>query len=127
MSSNIADFQSWLRNGSLDVVRPDVCKLGIDAIRKLAAQAETHYVAVAPVVTGGPIATAAGLQVAASIPNFFMLEVPLPQDAKDRAMRKELLSHDMESVKDGFLSLPTGPGLGITLNEDALKRYKLSL
>lgn len=126
MATGLEDFQAWLRNGSLDVVRPDVSFLGIDAIRKLAAHAETHYVAVAPVNTGGPIATAAGLQVAASIPNFFMQEIPLPQDAKDRAMRKELLSQDVESVKAGFLSLPTDPGLGITLNEDAVKRYQIA-
>lgn len=123
--SRLNDFQDWLRDGSIDVVRPDVRRLGMDAIRKLSAHAETHYVALAPVNTGGPIATVAGLHLAASTPNFFIQEIPLPADSKDRAMRGELLSQHVESVESGFLALPEGPGLGITLNEDALKRYEI--
>ena len=125
-ATKLGDFQNWLRAGSLDVVRPEVNQLGIGAIRKLAAHAETHYVAIAPVNSGGPIATAAGIHVAASTPNFFMQEIPIPRDAKDRAMRRELLSENVELVEAGFFALPTGPGLGITLNEDAVKRYEVA-
>lgn len=39
-------------------------------------------------------------------------------------MRTELVAEPIEAVQDGFLSLPTAPGLGITVNESALEKYK---
>jgi L-alanine-DL-glutamate epimerase-like enolase superfamily enzyme len=66
------------------------------------------------------------LQLAASLPNFFIQSVPRPQDDRDRRMRTELVSEPIEAVRDGFLSLPTTPGLGITVNESALEKYKES-
>jgi galactonate dehydratase len=86
--------------------------------------AETYYVAVAPNHDGGPIATAAAIQLAASLPNFFIQSVPTPVDERDRRMRAELVSEPIETVRDGFLSIPNTPGLGITVNEPALEKYK---
>jgi L-alanine-DL-glutamate epimerase-like enolase superfamily enzyme len=39
-------------------------------------------------------------------------------------MRAELVSEPIETVRDGFLSIPNTPGLGITVNEPALEKYK---
>jgi L-alanine-DL-glutamate epimerase-like enolase superfamily enzyme len=39
-------------------------------------------------------------------------------------MRAELVTEPIEAVSDGFLSLPKAPGLGITVNESALEKYK---
>ena len=119
------EFQELLQEDAVDVLRPDVSRQGISGIRRAAALAETYYVAVAPFHRGGPIATAAGLHVAASIPNFFIQEVPTPADERDTRMRRELTSTAVESPRDGFLPLPTQPGLGVTLNEDAVERYRL--
>ena len=55
----------------MDVLQPDVRRWGVTPLRKVAALAETYYVAIAPRHSGGPIATAAALQVAAAIPNFY--------------------------------------------------------
>jgi galactonate dehydratase len=93
-------------------------------VRQVAALAETYYVAVAPNHEGGPIGTAAALQLAASLPNFFIQSVPCPQDERDRRMRADLVAEPIETVRDGFLSLPVKPGLGITVNESALEKYK---
>jgi len=117
-------FQDLLRMDAIDVLRPDIGLHGITQIRKAAALAETYYVAVAPFHRGGPVATAACLQVAASIPNFFVQEVPFPVADQDRRMRAEIVSSPIESVREGYLSLPAGPGLGITLNQDAIQRYR---
>ena len=95
------DFQELLREQVIDVLRPDLAKMSISSIRRAAAIAETYYTAVAPYNIGGRIATAAGLHLAASIPNFYLLDIP-PGTA---------------TIKDGFAVLPTAPGLGIEINE----------
>ncbi|HEY7646407.1 MAG TPA: enolase C-terminal domain-like protein [Hyphomicrobiales bacterium] len=118
-------FQDLLRMDAIDVLRPDVARAGITQIRKAAAMAETYYVAIAPFHRGGPIATAAALHAAASTANFFIQEVPLPADDRDAGMRKQLAGASIETVHDGFLDLPDGPGLGVTLDEDVLKRHEV--
>lgn len=117
-------FQDLLREELIDVLRPSLALNGISQIRKMAALAETYYAAVAPHHNGGPIATAAALHLAASLPNFFIQQIPLPVAEADRKMRAELSGVSVERLTDGFAALPTGAGLGITVNEDALERYK---
>jgi galactonate dehydratase len=119
-------FQDLLRSGLVDVVRPDLLHFGITRTRRIAAMAETYYVAVAPRHEGGPIATAAALHLAASLANFFIQQIPLSTAAEDRAMRAALAGQNVETVKDGFASLPEGPGLGITVNESALEKYHVA-
>jgi galactonate dehydratase len=86
--------------------------------------AEPYYVAIAPFHDGGPIATAAALHLAASLPNFFIQQVPYPGAAEDRRMRTSLTGAPVETVQDGFLQLPSGAGLGISVNEAALAEYR---
>lgn len=116
-------FQDLLSNGLIDVVRPDLHHFGITGTRRIAAVAETYYVAMAPRHEGGPIATAAAMHLAASLPNFFIQHVPYPAAEKDRAMRAELVSGEPERAADGFAALPVRPGLGINVNEPALEKY----
>ena len=116
-------FQDLLREEAIDILRPDISLNGISQIRQMAAIAESYYTAVAPYHNGGPVASAAAFQLAASLPNFFIQQIPLPQAEQDRKMRAAMAG-DVESVKDGFAVLPTGPGLGITVNEKALEEYK---
>jgi galactonate dehydratase len=122
---SVAAFQQWLAADVIDILRPNLSQLGITAIRKAAALAETYYVAVAPVHRAGPVTTAAALHLAASIPNFFIQEVPTPAAERDRQMRRELVAPAVESPRDGFFSLPTGPGLGVRLNPDAVAKYRI--
>jgi galactonate dehydratase len=117
-------FQDMLREGVVDILRPSLHLQGINRIRQIAAMAETYYVAVAPNHEGGPVATAAALHLAASLPNFFIQQIPWPADERDRQMRAELVSQPGEVVRDGFAVLPAGPGLGIQVNESALEKYK---
>jgi galactonate dehydratase len=117
-------FQDLLREGLVDVVRPSLQTATVHTIRQVAAMAETYYVAVAPNHDGGPVATAAALHLAASLPNFFVQQIPWPADERDRRMRAELVTQLVEAVKDGFAALPAGHGLGIEVNEGALERYR---
>ncbi len=116
-------FQDLLREGAIDILRPNLARSGISSIRRMAAMAETYYTAVAPYHNGGPIGTAAALHLAASLPNFFIQQIPLPSAEEDRRMRAELTGGTVEIVKDGFAQLPAGPGLGITVNEKVLEKY----
>ena len=88
--------------------------------------AHPKHVAVAPRHNGGPIGTAAAVQLAASIPNFFIQHVPIPTAEADRAMRRELVSPNVETNRGGFLELSKTPGLGITVSEAALEKYHAS-
>ena len=117
-------FQALLREGLVDVVRPDISLHGVSGARRIAALAETYYVAIAPRHDGGPVATAAALHLAASVPNFFIQYVPVPTAAADREMRAAIVSGGLETARDGFLELPRGPGLGIEVNERALEKYR---
>jgi len=116
-------FQELLRDGSLDVLRPDIGRNGLTQIRRMAVLAETRYVAVAPFHDGGPIGTAAALHLAASLPNFFVQQIPFPEAEADRNLRAELTGVPVEQVTDGYAALPAGPGLGINVNEQVLARH----
>jgi galactonate dehydratase len=120
---DIGTFQNLLRWGCIDVLRPSVGLNSAVKIRRMAAIAETHYVAVAPYHDGGPIGTVAAIHLAASLPNFFIQQVPVPASEQDAAMRAELTSGNQESAQDGFAGLPNRPGLGIQVNEQALNKY----
>lgn len=119
-------FQDLLREDAVDIIRPDIGLNGISRIRKMAAIAETYYIAVGPSHSGGPVGTAAALHLAASIPNFFIQQIPFPDAEEDRKMRSELILEPVESIKEGFAELPVGQGLGITVNEKDLEKFKES-
>ena len=110
---NPGTFQDLLREGLMDLLRADMLTYGISGTRKLAALAETYYIAVSPWHDAGPIATAAALHVAASIPNFFIVELPSAGSGTVTAL-------------DGFVALPKGPGLGVDVDERELLRYQIA-
>jgi galactonate dehydratase len=120
---DIGTFQELLRWGSIDLLRPSLGLNSLAKVRRMAAIAETHYVAIAPYHIGGPIATAAGIHLAAGLPNFFIQQIPFPSSEQDAAMRAALVSPNPETVKDGFAPLVNQPGFGIEVHEAALDRY----
>ena len=120
---DVSTFQNLLRWGCVDILRPSIGLNSIRQIRRMAAVAETHYVAVGPYHDGGPIGTVAAIHLAASLPNFFAQQMPQPLAEQDRAMRAELTSGNREVAKDGFAPLVNQPGLGIAVNERALEKY----
>jgi len=112
------EFRKILANQSLDIIQPDICVCGgIWEMRKIAAMAEAHYVMVAPHNPMGPLATVINVHFAAATPNFLVLEY----HPDDESPRKDLLKEPL-MVKDGYIPVPTKPGWGVELNEDALRR-----
>ena len=119
---SLATVQDLLREQVIDIVRLSLMRHDLWSIRKAAALAETYYTAVAPHPGPGPISTAAAIHLAASLPNFFIQQVPWA-GSDDAKVRAEMAGAPIESVKDGYLSLPSGAGLGVQVNESALRRY----
>ncbi len=102
----------------VDVLQPDICHCGgISEIRRIAAMAETYYINMAFHNPKGPVATAASVHVAASIPNFLILEhvskVPVFDEIQKEPMK----------LGGGYYELPTVPGLGVDLEEEAFEAY----
>lgn len=113
------EFRKILALQALDIIQPDICLCGgLMEMKKIAAMAEAHYVTVAPHNPMGPVATAVNVHFAASTSNFFILEY----HPDDTSPRKDLLQEPL-MVKDGYIPLPTKPGLGVELNEEAFRRY----
>ncbi|MCC6538262.1 MAG: galactonate dehydratase [Bryobacterales bacterium] len=113
------EFRAILAAQCLDFVQPDICVCGgLLELKKIAAMADAHYVRVAPHNPMGPVATVVNTHFAVSTPNFFILEY----HPDDEGARKDLLK-ETAIVKDGYLPVPTKPGLGIELNEEAFRHY----
>ncbi|MBL8796881.1 MAG: galactonate dehydratase [Planctomycetia bacterium] len=105
-------FREVLEKKAATVLQPDLCHAGgITETRLIAGMAEAYYAAIAPHNPLGPISLAAGVQLAASIPNFLCQE---QVSLGEGYLRKPFV------VNNGYLELPTGPGLGIELDENAL-------
>jgi galactonate dehydratase len=116
-------LQDLLRLQVVDVFRPDITLMGLSRARRGSALAEAYYTAVAPYQRYGPISTAAAIQLAAAVPNCFAVDVPIPAGERGRSMRADLGGDELERPSDGFLELPQGPGLGIEVDEGALRKY----
>jgi galactonate dehydratase len=105
-------FREVLEKRAATILQPDLCHAGgITEVRLIAGMAEAYYAAIAPHNPLGPISLAAGVQIAASIPNFLCQE---QVSLGEGYLKKPFV------VRDGFLDLPDGPGLGIELDEDAV-------
>ena len=114
-------FRELLVHGGADIIQPDVCICGgLLEMKKIAAMAEAHYVAVAPHNPMGPIATAVNVHFAAGTPNFLILEY----NPDDGGPRRTSCAEPIK-LKDGYLELPEAPGLGIELNEEALPERRI--
>jgi galactonate dehydratase len=102
-----------------DYFQPDISHAGgISEMRFLGAEAETRHIGFCPHNPSGPVANAATLQLAASIPNFVMLEMMMT----DVPWRKEICDEKLTLV-NGSMVIPDRVGLGIELNEKELLKH----
>jgi len=112
-----AAFREVFERRAADIINPDVCNCGgILELKEIAAMAEPYYVAVSPHnYNSMAMGLAATIQVAACIPNFLITEYFV--NFEEAASEVSLNSF---KVEDGYIRIPTGPGLGLELNEEAL-------
>jgi galactonate dehydratase len=108
-------FREILEKQAVSLLQPDVSHVGgITELKKVANMAEVYYMHVMPHSAIGPVAFSACLHVDAVVPNFLM------QEQIDQALGGGILQQEW-SVVDGFIELPTKPGLGFEIDERALQ------
>jgi galactonate dehydratase len=114
------EYRELIAAQAADIIQPDITAFGgLLNAKKLAAWAETYYILVAPHNVGGPVSTAAALHFAASTPNFKIQEF-FNDFANPEIMQA---APGVPPVVDGYFSLPEGPGLGVTLDEDFIRDH----
>ncbi len=107
------------------MVQPDLSHAGgISEVRRIAALAETYGALFAPHCPLGPIALAASLQVAFATPNFLIQEQSM--GIHYHRGTADLLDYVADPaplrIVDGHIARPDAPGLGITIDEQAVRR-----
>jgi galactonate dehydratase len=115
------DFKKYL--GLVDVLQPDISHAGgISEVRKICAMAKAFDTAIALHCPLGPLTFAASLQVDACAPNAFIQEQSLGihyntgTEMTDYVRNSEILAYH-----DGYVTIPDAPGLGLEINEDAVR------
>ena len=116
--TTIFEFEQLLAANATSYIRPDLCLCGgLSGCKKVAAMAEAKHIKVIPHNPLSPVSTAACVQLDACIPNFALQEYT----GESEPPKSDLLVKPLE-LKDGYLTVPEGPGLGIELNEAALAK-----
>ena len=117
------EFRQALEKRAADIINPDICNVGgLLELKEIAAMAEAFAVAVAPHGNNSTtVGLAASLQAAACIPNFLIMEYPVSWEPfADELARNPL------RAENGYIPLPTEPGIGIDLDEEKLAKYPYS-
>lgn len=116
-------FKNMLAGGGVDIIQPDLSHAGgLLECRKIAAMAECYDVAVAPHCPLGPIALAACLQLDFCTPNAFIQEQSLGIHYNQGSDLLDYLADPaVFAYRDGHVSRLTGPGLGISVNEEKVR------
>ena len=117
------DFKPVLEARCADILQPDLSHAGgISEVRRIAAMAEAYDVAVAPHCPLGPLALASCLQLAACSPNIVLQEMSwgIHYNTGGFDLDTYLTDTSVFAVKDGMVSVPTGPGLGVPLDLDKI-------
>ena len=113
------DYKEMFDFMAADYIQPDISHAGgIMELKKIAAEAECRYIPFAPHNPSGPVANAATLQLAATCPNFEILEIMY----SDVDWRKDVTNESLE-YKDGYMTIPNKPGLGIEINEEECLKH----
>jgi len=114
------EFTDWLARRAVGLTQPDIGRTGITEGLAIAAVADAFHAQVAPHHSAAfGIAMAAGVHVAASATSLLAFEYQpftLP-------VANLILTTPLEVRPDGGFIVPTGPGLGVTVDEDAVARY----
>lgn len=113
------DYRPMFDKMAADYIQPDISHAGgIMELKKIAAEAESRYIPFAPHNPSGPIANMATLQLAATCPNFCILEIMY----SDVEWRKDITNEKLE-YKDGFIKIPDKVGIGIEINEEECLKH----
>ena len=126
------EFKPYLTRRAYDIVQPDIMHCGgITEMQRICAMANACGIQVNPHVWGSPVMIAATLHLAATLPPCpparnaqpYMQEPVMEFDRTPSAIRQELCAVPFDQ-EDSFVRVPTGPGLGIEVDEEVVERLK---
>ncbi len=116
-------FRELIQKGKIDVVQPDISRCGgFTQIRKIMWEAEVAGVDVCPHAWLTDLLTAASLHVNAALPRSLFLEY----NVSSSPMLREIIKNPIEIDKNGMMSVPQLPGLGIDIDEAAVKKFRIN-
>lgn len=113
------NYREWIDKRAVDVLQPNLSRVGgLTAARRISALADAHRIPISTHGVGAAVFLAATLHLCAAIPNFLIAEY----NRRLNPLRDDMALEGFKLV-DGHLEVPTGAGLGITLNPEFLERY----
>ncbi len=117
-------FRDLISRGGVDVIQPDLTRCGgFTQARKIIWEAEYAGVDVCPHAWLTDLLTAASLHLNAVLPRSLFLEY----NVCDNPMLREVIENPVTMDSEGYIAVPDGPGVGIRINEKALKRFCVNL
>lgn len=120
--TGLPGFRELIARRAVDIVQPDVIwSGGITECRKIAALAQAYGLPVIPHVFSSAVALIANMHFIASLPNAGLLEF----DQNPNPLRTALFEEPIQILADGTVALPDRPGLGVTLNQETVDRYRI--
>ena len=126
------EFKPYLTRRAYDIAQPDVMHCGgITEMQRICAMANACGIQVNPHVWGSPVMIAATLHVAATLPPCppahnalpYLQEPVMEFDRTPNAIRQTICAVPFDH-EDGFVRVPTGPGLGIEVDEAVVERLR---
>ena len=128
------EFEKFLSNRAYDIAQPDVVNVGgITEMRNIAMTANSMGIQVNPHVWGSPIMIAASLHLTSTFPNCPpsgdpqpFTQQPVMEYDRTPSLIREGISDTEFTMKDGYLTVPSGPGLGVNIDEKALRKLSIS-
>jgi L-alanine-DL-glutamate epimerase-like enolase superfamily enzyme len=119
------EFEELMDRGRIGVAQPDVGRVGgLSEARVVCAMAQERGLTVVPHCWKTGVSISATAHLAFATPHCAFIEY-LPPQLCEETLRKELVEEEL-SLVDGVIARPTRPGLGIELNWDAVKAYKVA-
>jgi L-rhamnonate dehydratase len=124
-AATVHECREWLERGRVDVLQPDVNRCGgLTELKRIADMAALQGALIIPHGWKTGITAAAQRQFQASTANAPYIEMLSPE-LYASALRAELVQPEPE-VRDGRIALPTEPGLGVELVDEAVSRYRVA-
>jgi len=118
-------FREVLQKQAARILQPDVARAGgITPVKKIAAMADAQYVTVAPHNPNGPVCTAASVHLAASLPNFLIMEEGGAY--REAQLYKAVFGGAWNADAAGW-AIPETPGLGVDLSPEFLRDHQLKI
>ncbi len=113
-------FFDLVKNEAVDILQPDICNAGgITELHKIGSMAEAQHVMMAPHNTNSAVGTVASFHLDTAMPNFLIQEY----HAEFYEPHYFEVVQGLPRQKDGYVNLPEGPGLGISLDDELLDKH----